>query len=124
MNSRTREELKQQKRIFEIMLKHSNVISITDDIVRHFGLICNDKVHTIYNGVYKKNESVFIKKKDLFFLMASRISEEKCQEDVIKAFNDFLKKYPFYKLIIAGEGSIPYINQLNKFYYPLYHILK
>lgn len=101
------------KSLFVFMLNHSNVISITDDIIRHFDIHPKGMVMTIYNGTYSKEDVAPIGHKEKYFLMASRISPEKCHEDVIKAFSVFVKSHDDYKLLIAGEGDPMYINNLK-----------
>lgn len=101
------------KSTFRYMLNHSNVISITDDIIKHFDIHSCGIVTTIYNGIYSKSDISSIKNKEKYFLMASRISPEKCHEDVINAFSVFLKTYSDYQLIIAGNGDSVYIEGLK-----------
>ena len=101
------------KRHFESMLQKSYVICITRDIKNYFDLN-EPKAITIYNGIYK-NDHVTIEPKEKYFLCASRISPNKGQEDVIKAFASFYKNtYAIeWKLIIAGNGEKEYIDYLK-----------
>lgn len=101
------------KKHFERMLQKSYVICITKDIKKYFNLN-GPKAITIYNGIYK-NSHITIEPKEKYFLCASRISPNKGQEDVIKAFAFFYKKTNAieWKLIIAGNGEKEYIDYLK-----------
>lgn len=101
------------KSLFTSMLNNSNIISITDDIIKHFNIHSNEDVTTIYNGTYSESDVCPIYNKDKYFLMASRLSPEKCHIDAIIAFSEFLKSHDDYKLLIAGEGDFEYTNKLK-----------
>ena len=73
---------------FVSYLRETNVITITDDIKKHFGLTSLSTAHTIYNGIFFSNECIIQKSKENYFLMASRISPEKGHADAIKAFSN------------------------------------
>lgn len=93
------------------MLRKSYVITITNDIKAHFGLLDFPYSRTIYNGVFKASEANFIYPKEKYFLCASRVSPEKGHLDIIWAFALFLRKHVDYKLLIAGFGNESYIAQ-------------
>ena len=101
---------------FENMLRHSAVIAITKDILRYFHQINNPFAYTVYNGVFHKEEAMFVKDKENYFLICSRISPEKGHEDVIKAFSVFCKINKDYKLKILGkyDKNNPYVMNLQK----------
>lgn len=101
---------------FEKMLSQSSVISITEDILRHFHQLGNPNAHVVYNGIFYKKEASYIEEKEPYFLVCSRISPEKGHSDVIKAFVDFCKKNKIYNLKIAGEYNEknPFIIELKK----------
>lgn len=94
-------------------LRQSYVISITNDILNHFGLVGSPHATTIYNGIFSRNEVQPIDAKENYFLCASRLSPEKGFNDIIKAFSEFLKKYKKYKLCIAGFGEKKYVEKLK-----------
>lgn len=93
-------------------LRQSFVITITDDIKRHFRLEKQGNAFTIYNGIFRANEISNITQKENYFLMASRISREKGHADVITAFSHFSKRND-YKLKIIGFGDEKYIAELE-----------
>lgn len=99
--------------IFCEMLKRTEVITITDDIRRHFHLESYSNVYTIYNGVLDIKDAKLIFPKEKYFLCASRISKEKGHYDVINAFAAFYREHPDYKLLIAGYGNDVYLNELK-----------
>lgn len=101
------------KRFFQILLRNSTVITITDDIRRYFNLFDSKNSYTIYNGISTQNILPIDLPKDKYFFCASRISEEKGLEDVISSFITFSKAHPDYRLIIAGKGSAEYENKLK-----------
>lgn len=95
------------------MLQDSYVITITKDIASYFNLQNYDNARVIYNGCFSKYDTALILPKKKYFLCCSRISEEKGYEEVIEAFATFYKKYPDYKLLIAGSGPKIYIDKLK-----------
>ena len=101
---------------FENMLRHSAVVTITKDILRYFHQNNNPFAYTVYNGIFYEKEAVFVKEKENYFLICSRISPEKGHEDVIKAFSIFCKTNKDYKLKILGkyDKNNPYIMYLRK----------
>lgn len=90
---------------FENMLNQSYVITITKDIYHYFHQERNPKAKVIYNGIFSVNEKEIHTKKEPYFLMCSRISPEKGHHNVIKAFGQFCKVYPNFRLKIAGTYS-------------------
>lgn len=98
---------------FCVKLKKSNVISITEDILTHFGLSVNCRHKVIANGIMERNEFIPHFNKQKYFLCASRISAEKGITDAILAFADFDKVIPDYELWLAGTGDESYIKELK-----------
>ena len=86
------------------------MITITDGIREYFKLT-SPKAKTIYNGIYHRDEACFVKDKEPYFLVASRISPEKGILDVIKAFSRFSLRHE-YRLRIAGMDSEHYVESL------------
>lgn len=96
--------------IFRQHLKKSFVITITNGIREYFKLTF-PKAITIYNGIYRRDETCLVKDKESYFLIASRISPEKGILDVIKAFSKFSLRHD-YRLRIAGMDSGQYVESL------------
>lgn len=96
------------------MLQHSEVITITNDIRKHFHLEMCSNALTIYNGIFNRADTQLLFPKEKYFLCASRISKEKGLYDVINAFAIFYKKHKDYRLLIAGSGSEEYLNTLKR----------
>lgn len=102
------------KQIFELMLKKSSaVVTITDDIRKHFHLLHSSNACTVYNGIYTKDEIAYNPIKEKYFLCASRISPEKGCDEVIKAFSKFYINHKDYKLRLAGEVTQTYAEKLK-----------
>lgn len=99
---------------FCCMLRQSEVITITNDIRKHFQLEMCPNVLTIYNGIFNSADIQLLFPKEKYFLCASRLSKEKGLYDVINAFALFYKNHKDYRLLIAGSGSEEYVNTLKK----------
>ncbi|MBR1542253.1 MAG: glycosyltransferase family 4 protein [Bacteroidaceae bacterium] len=87
-------------------------IAITEGVFNHFSLRPDvDKV--IYDGVFSeaKTKESYVQEKEDYFLFVGRVQEAKCPHFMLKPFAEFLKKYPTYRLIIAG----PYL-ATDKYY--------
>ena len=67
--------------LFRYELRHSYVITITEDIRKHFKLNNTNKYRAIYNGIYYERQAVLITTKEHYFLCASRLTREK---DIMK----------------------------------------
>lgn len=78
-------------------------IAITKGVYNHFKM--NNKAQIIYDGVLKMSNTVFIPKKDNYFLFAGRLEENKGISNLIRAFSDFTKSISHYKLYIAGDTT-------------------
>lgn len=93
------------KKKFEDMLNKSAVVTITKDIFNHFHLENNSLASVVYNGIFRKNEAVYIDEKDEYFLICSRISPEKGIKEAVEAFCNFCKIDKKYKLKILGSAD-------------------
>ncbi len=98
---------------FVEMLHEDYVITITKDILQYFKLTDNPKAQYIYNGCFFKADVTLTLPKSKYLLCCSRVAEEKGHRDVIDAFAVFHKKYPEYKLVIAGFGDDQFISELR-----------
>lgn len=78
-------------------------IAITRGVFNHFEMKNNAKI--IYDGVLKKSKTVFIQKKEKYFLFAGRLEENKGIRNLIHAFADFTNNIKDYKLYIAGDTT-------------------
>jgi len=101
------------KEKFISYLNNTYVITITRDLLKYFRLENSPKATCIYNGCFSKAEVALDMPKEKYFLCCSRVSPEKGHDEVIKAFSEFRKEYPDYKLIIAGFGPSNYIDKLK-----------
>lgn len=99
------------KRRYRKYLAQSYSISITHNLAVHNGLIANPKSYVVYNGVRSKNSIHFNQEKENYFLCASRISEEKGHERVIRVFSQFLRNNSDYRLVLLGDGYDYYIER-------------
>lgn len=103
------------KRAFCKMLQKSNVITITEDILKYFGLDNISTARNIYNGILHQDEVQDIKPKEKYFLCASRISSEKGHDGVIRQFDKFYSVHRDYNLVILGFGDKEYVEYLKQF---------
>lgn len=88
---------------FKKLIRKTNVITITRDILEYFDLSENPKARSMWNGILPKASAEYVHTKDNFFLIANRISPEKSIETAIEAFAKVADEIPEYKLLIAGE---------------------
>lgn len=98
---------------FERKLQLSNVITITHELMRYYNLEPNLTRRVIYNGILPHTSKIYLWPKDKYFLVSSRISEEKGIDDVIEAFAIFCCVRNDYKLIILGDGDESYVQHLK-----------
>jgi len=99
---------------FEKLLKKTDaVVTITDDIRRHFSLEKSPNACTVYNGIFHLQDVCYNAEKSDYFLCLSRIIPEKGIHDVVEAFSEFYKSHRNYRLVIAGFGDDAYINKLK-----------
>ena len=102
------------KKFFCQRLKDPYVVTITKDILHHFGLK-EDKGHcVIYNGIMSEKDIHYIENKEKYFLCASRIDPSKGHIDVIKAFSLIYQNHPDYRLRVLGFGSEGYLSELKR----------
>ena len=100
---------------YKKQLKQSDaVITITNDIKKHFDLWNSPNAYTIYNGCFDANDVAMDLPKEKYFFCASRLIETKGHDDVVKAFDLFYQKHPDYQLILAGIGEEKYIFHLKE----------
>lgn len=103
------------KRLFEfILLKSSAVCPITEGIQEHFNLKDNKNSFVVYNGIYSKQDIAFDSNKENYFLLASRVSQEKGIEEIINAFSIFVQTHTNWKLKIAGSATEQYLLYLTE----------
>lgn len=105
-----------RKRFFDRNRKWSHCIAITKGLFEHYRMN-EDKDAQIYNGICSAAAplSFQVQKQD-YFLYIGRIVPTKGAEDMIEAFITFCKSHPNsqYRLKIAGDGDIDYIQKLKK----------
>ncbi len=86
-------------------------IAITMGIFDHFQMNKNAKV--IYDGVMNERHTQFIDIKSNYFLFLGRLEETKGIRQLILAFIDFSSFNDDYDLLIAGNGSDIFVNELK-----------
>lgn len=101
--------------VYRQQLKQSDaVVTITDDIRKHYRLWDSPNALTIYNGCFDAGDVALEFPKEKYFFCASRLIETKGHNDVVKAFDIFWQKHRDYQLILAGIGDEQYITQLKE----------
>lgn len=101
------------KKKLEHSFKKSNIIAITNSLLQYYGLSQNFLNRVIYNGILPKSAKFYKWPKEKFFLISSRISEEKCIIDIIETFAEFSHSRNDFKLIILGNGDSAYVEELK-----------
>lgn len=89
--------------LFQNHRKGNYNICITRGIFRHSDFRQGiDRV--IYDGVFSSSAGFpqMVKEKKKYVLYVGRVTPSKGTLDVIRVFSDFIKKYPDYRLLIAG----------------------
>lgn len=101
------------KNMFISKLNHfnNNSIAITKGIFNHFNM--NIKGKAIYDGVMKEKNLQFIEKKSNYFLFLGRLEETKGIRQLLMAFIEFAAFNDSYELLIAGNGSDFFVNELK-----------
>lgn len=102
------------KRAYQRKLRNDYTICITKSLQIYNHLADSDKSFVIYNGVRRSCDTTFIPEKQKFFLMASRISEEKGHERTLRVFARFSNSHPDFKLVILGDGYEYFINRCKQ----------
>ncbi|MBQ6253497.1 MAG: glycosyltransferase family 4 protein [Bacteroidales bacterium] len=93
--------------------KDSNVVAISKGLICYYSLENNPRAIVIYNGISSETSENVIWPRDNHFISASRISEEKKIDDMIRAFSLFYADHRDYRLVIFGDGNDMYVNALK-----------
>lgn len=94
-------------------LKKSYVITISEDLLRFFDLEGSQNARCIYNGCFERSDTASVFPKDSYFLVCSRVSEEKGHDEIIQAFSVVHKCFSQMKLVIAGFSTGKYLLHLQ-----------
>ena len=102
-------------KVYKQQLKQSDaVITITNDIKKHYGLWDSPNAYTIYNGCFDAGDVAMDFPKENYFFSASRIVEAKGHDDTVRAFDMFYQNHKDFKLVLAGIGENHYIDHLKE----------
>ncbi|MFV5702417.1 glycosyltransferase [Flavobacterium sp. XS2P12] len=93
------------KSSFKRLLRTTNVVAITNDILEYFDLKSIKTAKAMWNGILPAASAVYVHEKKPYFLSANRISPEKRVEVAIKAFASIADKLPEHRLIIVGKSQ-------------------
>lgn len=98
-----------------ILKKADSIVSLSEvvrrDLIDNFAAAPN-KVVTIYNSVdtskFIMSKSAFPEKDDKrpYIVTMGRLTEQKAQWHIFRAFSVIVKKYPEYKLLVLGQGEL------------------
>ncbi|MEY3501483.1 MAG: hypothetical protein RL308_3156 [Bacteroidota bacterium] len=92
-------------------INHS--IAITKGIYNHF-YMTNDNAKVIYDGVMNSGDVQFKLVKEKYFLFVGRLEEAKGIKNLLLAFVDFCRFNVEYELLIAGDGELYYVKELQQ----------
>lgn len=100
---------------FKGLLRTTNVVTITNDILQYFDLKNIKTAKALWNGILPGASAAYIHKKKPYFLCANRISPEKRVDVAIEAFASVADKLPNYRLMIVGKSEDKaYLQQLTE----------
>lgn len=100
---------------FKRLLRTTNVVTITNDILEYFDLKNISTARAIWNGILPAGSAVYLNDKKPYFLCANRVSPEKEIEIAIEAFGIVAERLPGYRLLIVGEfENDAYLQSLHK----------
>lgn len=117
------------KLIYQFLYKKADVITAVSevvklDLIQSFGVV-NDKIKVMYNFYdiekisFLSKEMISEQNNEIFnyptIITAGRLSYQKGQWHLIRAFKEVKKKIPNAKLLILGEGDLSgYLKKLTK----------
>lgn len=93
--------------------KNSYTICITRDIQRYDQLSNCSQSRVIYDGVLSKQQIVFCEKKESFFLFAGRLEPNKGIEELLSAYEVFVRRRPNCKMILKVAGDTAHKDYRN-----------
>jgi glycosyltransferase involved in cell wall biosynthesis len=88
-------------------------IAITKGIFDYF-FMTDKNARVIYDGVMKTNEVRFDTAKQKYFLFVGRLKEAKGIKNLLEAFVEFCINNVEFELLIAGDGELNYIKELQQ----------
>lgn len=97
--------------VLKRLISHSYTISITNDVSRHFGCTNPHKDYVVFDGVIRHNEICYCPEKGDYFLFVGAVVETKGVSELIKAFSQYAKNNPKYRLLIAGHFREDYYSR-------------
>lgn len=103
------------KRIYSWLLRQTNVVSITKDILKYFNLEKSSKAQVIYNGICSEEDKAAITEKENYFVSACTIAPNKGIQDTISAFEEFYKTHSEYQFYILGNDRNEYAEDLKTY---------
>ena len=103
------------KRIYSWLLRQTNVVSITKDILEYFNIEKSSKAQVIYNGICSAEDKAEITEKENYFVSACTIAPNKGIQDAISAFEEFYKTHSEYKFYILGDDRNEYAEDLKTY---------
>jgi glycosyltransferase involved in cell wall biosynthesis len=97
------------------LLRQTNVVSITKDILEYFNLEKSSKAQVIYNGICSAEDKAEITEKENYFVSACTIAPNKGIQDAITAFEEFYKTHDEYRFYILGNDQSEYAENLKTY---------
>lgn len=89
----------------KLRAKKSYTICITKDVQQYDRLAGWEASRVIYDGVLSERQLRFHEQKELYFLFAGRLEENKGIGDLLPAFSDFVKRRPESKITLKVAGN-------------------
>lgn len=102
------------KHFFRNRVQKHYTVSITADIMHHWGCTDTKRHCVVHDGVMSKKDVTYIEQKEDYFLFTGAVTHNKGVTDLINAFVLYAKKNPKGELWIAGKyNDESYYNKLQ-----------
>lgn len=102
------------KHLFRKCVQKHYTVSITADVMHHWGCIDVNRHFVVHDGVMSKADVAYIEDKEDYFLFTGAVTHNKGVTDLIKAFVVYAKKNSKGELWIAGKyNDEAYYNKLQ-----------
>lgn len=102
------------KHLFRKRIQKHYTVSITDDIMHHWGCTDVKRHFVVHDGVMSQKDVTYIEQKEDYFLFTGTVTHNKGVTDLINAFVLYAEKNPKGELWIAGKyNDVAYYNALQ-----------
>lgn len=100
------------KKLLQMVHDSDAVISITNAVAKHFGVLRNKNCYVIYDAVRSINDISYIAAKEKYLLFLGNVIPQKGAETALNIFIGFRKQHKEYTLLYVGTVSDEYKSHL------------